>query len=87
MHTGTKNATMRLGAPASRAPSSCPMQCSAWGSTFLCFEFAVIHNDAPLPPRAQEIDIQRRLDHPNIILLLDAFETPHEFCLVTGNTF
>ena len=31
----------------------------------------------------QEIDIQRRLDHPNIILLLDAFETPHEFCLVT----
>ena len=31
----------------------------------------------------QEIDSQRRLDHPNIILLLDAFETPHEFCLVT----
>ena len=31
----------------------------------------------------QEIDIQRRLDHPNIILLLDAFETQHEFCLIT----
>jgi fused-like protein len=30
-----------------------------------------------------EIDIQRRLEHPNIILLLDAFETDNEFCLVT----
>ncbi|EKX40679.1 hypothetical protein GUITHDRAFT_58349, partial [Guillardia theta CCMP2712] len=31
----------------------------------------------------QEIEIQRKLDHPNIIVLLDAFETHNEFCLVT----
>ncbi len=31
----------------------------------------------------QEIDIQRKLDHPNIIVLLDAFETQNEFCIVT----
>ncbi|KAL4452973.1 hypothetical protein ABPG73_012917 [Tetrahymena malaccensis] len=31
----------------------------------------------------QEIEILRRLKHENIILLLDAFETPHEFCVVT----
>lgn len=30
-----------------------------------------------------EIDIQRKLDHPNIIVLLDAFETQNEFCIVT----
>ncbi|KAM3144599.1 hypothetical protein pb186bvf_003206 [Paramecium bursaria] len=31
----------------------------------------------------QEIEILRRLKHENIILLLDAFETQGEFCLVT----
>ncbi|EGR33161.1 protein kinase domain protein [Ichthyophthirius multifiliis] len=31
----------------------------------------------------QEIQILKRLKHENIILLLDAFETPHEFCVVT----
>lgn len=31
----------------------------------------------------QEIEILRRLKQENIILLLDAFETAHEFCLVT----
>ena len=31
----------------------------------------------------QEIDILRGLHHENIILLLDSFETPHEFCVVT----
>ncbi|CAD8060806.1 unnamed protein product [Paramecium sonneborni] len=31
----------------------------------------------------QEIEILRRLKHENIILLLDAFETAGEFCLVT----
>ena len=31
----------------------------------------------------QEIDILRRLNHDNIILMLDAFETPREFCVVT----
>ena len=31
----------------------------------------------------QEIEILRGLHHENIILLLDAFETPHEFCVVT----
>ncbi len=30
-----------------------------------------------------EIDILRKLKHENIILLLDAFETVHEFCVVT----
>ena len=31
----------------------------------------------------QEIQILKKLRHENIILLLDSFETPHEFCLVT----
>ena len=31
----------------------------------------------------QEIQIMKSLQHENIILLLDSFETPHEFCLVT----
>jgi len=31
----------------------------------------------------QEISILKGLKHPNIILLLDSFETEHEFCLVT----
>lgn len=31
----------------------------------------------------QEISILKGLRHPNIILLLDSFETEHEFCLVT----
>jgi len=31
----------------------------------------------------QEIEILRRLRHENIILLLDSFETPQEFCVVT----
>eukprot|EP00736_Rhodelphis_marinus_P002871 Rmarinus@m.13599 len=31
----------------------------------------------------QEIEILRTLNHPNIILLLDAFETNVEFCVVT----
>uniref|UniRef100_A0A7S2SL55 non-specific serine/threonine protein kinase n=1 Tax=Mucochytrium quahogii TaxID=96639 RepID=A0A7S2SL55_9STRA len=30
-----------------------------------------------------EIEILRTLDHPNIVLLLDAFETNREFCVVT----
>ena len=30
-----------------------------------------------------EIEILRSLDHPNIVLLLDAFETEREFCVVT----
>lgn len=30
-----------------------------------------------------EIDILRRLEHPNIIRMLDAYETPREFCVVT----
>ena len=30
-----------------------------------------------------EIEILRTLDHPNIVLLLDAFETKREFCVVT----
>ena len=31
----------------------------------------------------QEIEILRGLYHENIILLLDSFETAHEFCVVT----
>ncbi|GBG88292.1 hypothetical protein CBR_g46858 [Chara braunii] len=31
----------------------------------------------------QEIEILRQLKHENIIQMLDAFETPHEFCVVT----
>jgi fused len=31
----------------------------------------------------QEIEILRRLKHENIVLLLDSFETAHEFCIVT----
>lgn len=31
----------------------------------------------------QEIEILKRLRHENIIMLLDAFETQHEFCVVT----
>lgn len=31
----------------------------------------------------QEISILRNLNHENIILMFDAFETNHEFCVVT----
>ena len=31
----------------------------------------------------QEIEILKRLNHEYIIRLLDSFETPHEFCVVT----
>lgn len=31
----------------------------------------------------QEIEILKGLYHENIILLLDSFETGHEFCVVT----
>lgn len=31
----------------------------------------------------QEIDILKGLYHENIILLLDSFETTHEFCMIT----
>jgi serine/threonine protein kinase len=31
----------------------------------------------------QEIDILRKLQHPNIIQMLDAFETKSDFCVVT----
>ena len=31
----------------------------------------------------QEIEILRGLNHENIILQLDAFENPHELCVVT----
>ena len=40
-------------------------------------------NEKDLNNLRQEIEILRRLKHENIILLLDAFETPQEFCLVT----
>ena len=30
-----------------------------------------------------EIEILRKLDHENIILMLDAFETDRDFCVVT----
>lgn len=35
----------------------------------------------------QEIEILKRLRHENIIMLLDAFETSHEFCVVTEVIF
>jgi fused len=31
----------------------------------------------------QEIEILRNLKHENIIQMLDTFETPNEFCVVT----
>lgn len=30
-----------------------------------------------------EIEILRKLQHPNIIAMLDAFETKNDFCVVT----
>ena len=39
--------------------------------------------DKDLANLRQEIEILKRLRHENIIMLLDAFETPHEFCVVT----
>ena len=35
----------------------------------------------------QEIEILKRLNHEYIIRLLDSFETPHEFCVVTEVNF
>ena len=40
-------------------------------------------SDKDLQNLRQEIEILRSLKHENIILLLDAFETSHEFCVVT----
>jgi len=39
-------------------------------------------SSADLAALRSEIEILRRLDHPNIIRMLDAYETPREFCLV-----
>jgi fused len=39
--------------------------------------------DKDLQSLRSEIEILKRLRHENIIMLLDAFETSHEFCVVT----
>ena len=39
--------------------------------------------DKDLQSLRSEIEILKRLRHENIIMLLDAFETNHEFCVVT----
>ena len=40
-------------------------------------------NEADVLSLRQEIDILRKLRHPNIIAMLDAFETKSDFCVVT----
>ena len=40
-------------------------------------------NEKDLRNLRQEIEILRKLQHPNIIAMLDAFETKHDFCVVT----
>ena len=40
-------------------------------------------NDNDVRNLRQEIDILRKLRHPNIIEMLDAFETKTDFCVVT----
>ena len=40
-------------------------------------------NEKDVRSLRQEIDILRELRHPNIIEMLDAFETKNEFCVVT----
>lgn len=40
-------------------------------------------NDKDLRSLRQEIEILRKLQHPNIIAMLDAFETKNDFCVVT----
>jgi fused-like protein len=39
--------------------------------------------DKDLHNLRQEIEILRKLKHENIIEMIDAFETPQEFCVVT----
>lgn len=40
-------------------------------------------SDKDLQNLRQEIEILKKLKHENIVLLLDAFETQNEFCVVT----
>jgi hypothetical protein len=40
-------------------------------------------NEKDLRNLRQEIEILRKLQHPNVIAMLDAFETKHDFCVVT----
>lgn len=40
-------------------------------------------NDKDVTGLRQEIDILRKLRHPNIIEMIDAFETKTDFCVVT----
>ncbi|KAL4423876.1 hypothetical protein ABPG75_001177 [Micractinium tetrahymenae] len=40
-------------------------------------------NEKDLRNLRQEIEILRKLQHPNIIAMLDAFETKNDFCVVT----
>jgi len=40
-------------------------------------------NDKDVRSLRQEIDILRKLRHPNIIEMLDSFETKTDFCVVT----
>ena len=40
-------------------------------------------NDKDVRSLRQEIEILRTLQHPNIIAMLDAFETKTDFCVVT----
>uniref|UniRef100_A0A7N0VJ53 non-specific serine/threonine protein kinase n=1 Tax=Kalanchoe fedtschenkoi TaxID=63787 RepID=A0A7N0VJ53_KALFE len=41
------------------------------------------NSDKDIKNLRQEIEILRKLRHENIVQMLDSFETPHEFCVVT----
>lgn len=50
----------------------------------VALKFITKHNKSERDMRnlRSEIEIMRKLDHENIIRMLDAFETPNEFCVV-----
>ena len=50
----------------------------------VALKFITKHNKTERDMRnlRSEIEIMRKLDHENVIRMLDAFETPNEFCVV-----
>eukprot|EP00941_MAST-03F_sp_MAST-3F-sp1_P003053 g3053.t1 len=54
-------------------------------SQMVALKFISKHKKSPKDIRAlrQEVGIQRKLNHPNVILMLDYFETSTDFCVVT----
>lgn len=56
---------------------------------FVAMKFIIKNNKSKkdMDSFYQEINILKRIQHQNIIQLLDTFETSKEICVITGNYY